>query len=453
MTPSLAVPPTAPALWGDATRRSLQFFAIGATQMPLALVHAMAQIKRAAAEVNAHLGLLDRPRARAIAEAARAVADGHHDAQFPLSVWQTGSGTHSHMNVNEVIAALAHQAHPEAPVDAHDDVNRGQSSNDVFPSAVHIAAALAVRDDLLPALHALRSALGDKARAWSGVIKLGRTHLQDATPITLGQEFSGYEAQLLRTEVMLQASRHHLHRLALGGTAVGTGVNSHPDFAPDVIAVLAQRLDLPLRQASNLFAALAGQEALVALHSALRGLAIALTKIASDIRLMGSGPRAGLGELRLPANEPGSSIMPGKVNPTQVEALTMVCAQVIGHDVAIGVAASQGQFELNTYQPLIALNVLDSLRLLSDAMHSFTQHCVQGLEPQPERLRAMVDASLMVGTALTPHLGYDGATAVVRRAERDGSTLHGAALAMGVAAPAALADWLDPQRFLSPQTD
>jgi len=431
----------------------LQFFAIGATPMPLALVHAMAHIKRAAAEVNADLGLLDRPRARAIAEAAQAVADGQHDAQFPLSVWQTGSGTHSHMNVNEVVAALAQQALPGLRVDAHDHVNRGQSSNDVFPSAVHLAAALAVRDRLLPALHALRAALGDKARAWSGLVKLGRTHLQDATPLTLGQEFSGYEAQLLRTEVMLQASRHQLHRLALGGTAVGTGVNGHAALAPAAIALLAQRLNLPLHQASNLFAAQAGQEPLVALHGALRGLAIALTKIANDIRLMGSGPRAGLGELRLPANEPGSSIMPGKVNPSQVEALAMVCAQVMGHDVAIGLAASQGQFELNAYQPLIALNVLDSLTLLSGAMRSFTQHCVSGLEPNPERLRAQVDGALMLGTALTPHLGYDAAAEVVRRAELDGSTLRSAALALGVASPDALDAWLDPQRFLTPQTD
>ncbi len=454
MHPSPPSDPSRPApLWGEQTALSLRFFAIGTQTMPLALIHAMARLKGAGAEVNAQLGRLDLGRARAITGAAQEVAEGLHDAQFPLSVWQTGSGTHSHMNVNEVIAALAQVQHPDGPIDAHDHVNLGQSSNDVFPSSVHIAAALALRDGLLPALHSLRALISAKSKAWAGVIKLGRTHLQDATLITLGQEFSGYEAQLGQTETQIQAARAGLHRLALGGTAVGNGVNGHPAFAPAVIALLAQRLDLPLSQSPNLFAAQAGLEPLVAAHAALRGLAIALTKIANDIRLLASGPRGGLGELRLPANEPGSSIMPGKVNPTQIEALTMVCLQVMGHDLSIGMAASQGQLELNTYQPLVALNLLDSLRLLGDAMRSFGQHALAGLEPQPRQLQAQVAGSLMLGTLLTPHIGHERAVRVVQHAQATGATLRDAALALEVAAPEELDHWLDPQRFLTPQTD
>lgn len=444
--------PEAP-LWGAQTELSLRFFAIGTQPMPLALIHRMALLKGAAAEVNAQLGRLDLGRARAIAGAAQEVAEGLHDAQFPLSVWQTGSGTHSHMNVNEVIAALAQAQHPDGRIDAHDHVNLGQSSNDVFPSCVHITAALLLRDALLPALHSLRALLAAKSKAWAGIVKLGRTHLQDATLITLGQEFSGYEAQLGQTETTLQASRAGLHRLALGGTAVGNGVNGHPAFAPAVIALLAQRLDLPFTQSPNLFAAQAGLEPLVAVHAALRGLAIALTKIANDIRLMASGPRAGFGELRLPANEPGSSIMPGKVNPTQIEALTMVCLQVMGHDLSIGLAASQGQLELNAYQPLVALNLLDSLRLLADAMRSFGEHALAGLEPEPRQLREQVANSLMLGTLLTPHIGHEGAVRVVAHAKATGSTLRDAALALHVADPSELDRWLNPLRCLTPQID
>jgi fumarate hydratase, class II len=454
-TPSVATEPhlSRPArpLWGQQTALSLRFFAIGSQRMPLDLIHAMAHIKATAAEVNGQLGRLDLPRAQAIAIAATAVAQGQHDAQFPLSVWQTGSGTHSHMNVNEVIAALAQASAPGIPISAHDHVNLGQSSNDVFPSSLHLAAALALRDALLPPLHRLRAALAAKSRAWAGVVKLGRTHLQDATLITLGQEFGGYEAQLAQVEALLQASRAGLHRLALGGTAVGNGVNGHPAFGPAVIARLAHTLNLPLSQSPNLFAAQAGLEPVVAVHAALRALAIALMKIGGDIRLMASGPRGGLGELRLPANEPGSSIMPGKVNPTQVEALTMVCMQVFGHDLSIGMAASQGQLELNTCQPLVALNLLDSLRLLGDAMHSFTQHAVLGLVPQAARLQAQVAASLMLATQLTPHIGHERAADVVQHAEATGSTVRDAALALQVATPDELDHWLDPNRFLKPQ--
>lgn len=361
------------ALWGAQTARSLQFFAIGEQRMPLAVIHAMAWIKWAAAGVNQHLGLINANKANAIASAAREVASGHHDQAFPLSVWQTGSGTQSHMNVNEVIANLASRfMGPAQHIHPNDDVNLGQSSNDVFPSAMHIAVATQATRGLLPSLEGLRTALAHKAQAFEHTIKIGRTHLQDATPLTLGQEFSGYAAQLALCEDSIQHALRAVHALAMGGTAVGTGLNTHPEFGWRVVASLADQLELPLSQASNLFAALAGHEALVALHASLKMLAIALTKIGNDIRLMGSGPRAGLGELLLPQNEPGSSIMPGKVNPTQIEALTMVCAQVMGHDAAIGFAASQGQLELNVYKPLIALDTLDSLRLLADAMNSFT---------------------------------------------------------------------------------
>jgi fumarate hydratase class II len=443
------------ARWGPQTARSLHYFAIGPQRMPIELIHAMAFIKWAAACVNAELGLIDTGLAAAIADAALRVAAGEFDDQFPLSVWQTGSGTQSHMNVNEVIADLAGQSLADGPVGAravhaNDHVNLGQSSNDVFPSAMHIAVASSAKIQLLPALCELRSALTAHAAVYTDVIKVGRTHLQDATPVTLGQEFGGYAAQLALCEDTLRHTLPAVHRLALGGTAVGTGVNTHPAFGAAVAARLAQRLDLPLLPADNLFAALAGHEALVAFHAALRMLAIALTKIAEDIRLMGSGPRAGLGELRLPANEPGSSIMPGKVNPTQVEALTMVCAQVMGHDTAIGFAASQGQFELNVFKPLIAFDVLDSLRLLSDAMRSFTEHCVRGIEADAASLQAGVQASLMLATALAPHIGHDASARVAQHAARQGITLREAALALGLTTEAEFDAWVDPWRMLRP---
>ena len=352
----------ADALWGAQTARSLQFFAIGDQRMPLAIIHALAWVKWAAACVNRDLHLIDDDRARVIADAARRVATGEFDDAFPLSVWQTGSGTQTNMNVNEVVAHLASRTLSAGPGSAtaihpNDDVNRGQSSNDAFPTAMHVAVGKAARDSLLPALVELRAALADRAAAFDAVVKIGRAHLQDATPVTLGQEFGGYEAQLATCADALQVSLAAVHTIAIGGTAVGTGLNTHPEFGTRVAAMLAARLGLPLVRAGNLFAAMAGHEALVAFHGAVRMLAIALTKIANDVRLMGSGPRAGLGELRLPENEPGSSIMPGKVNPTQVEALTMACIQVMGHDTAIGIAASQGQLELNVYRPLIALDV------------------------------------------------------------------------------------------------
>jgi fumarate hydratase class II len=440
------------ALWGAQTQRSLHHFAIGEQRMPLEVVHALAQIKRAAAEVNQQLGLLEGAKAAAISSAAARVAAGEFDAEFPLSVWQTGSGTQSNMNVNEVVANLASLAlggslAGEREVHPNDDVNLGQSSNDVFPTAMHVAAVSMTRP-LWASLGRLRSALRRKASEFAEVIKIGRTHLQDATPVTLGQEFGGYEAQLAAAEAALRQTLPALRELAIGGTAVGTGMNTHPEFGKRVATVLAARLGEPFVVAPNLFAAMAGHEALVGLHGGLRMLAIALNKIANDIRLMGSGPRAGLGELRLPENEPGSSIMPGKVNPTQVEALTMVCAQVMGHDVAIGIAASLGQFELNVYKPLIAYDVLDSLRLLSDAMASFAAHCVEGIEVDAARVQALLESSLMLVTALTPHIGYDRAAAIARHAHRQGLSLREAALGVGGISARDFDEWVDARKML-----
>jgi fumarate hydratase class II len=434
------------ALWGAQTARSLHFFAIGEQRMPLPVIHALAWVKWAAAIVNGELNLLDSTKSQAIAHAAQRVARGEFDAEFPLSVWQTGSGTQSNMNVNEVVAHLAGpHVHP------NDDVNLGQSSNDVFPSAMHLAVAMHAKSSLQPALTVLRSALSAKAVAFKDVIKIGRTHLQDATPITLGQELGGYEAQLGLCANSMEHALLAVHRLAIGGTAVGTGLNTHPQFGARVVAMLAGKLGLPLLQADNLFAAMAGHEALVCFHASLKMLAIALTKMANDIRLMGSGPRAGLGELELPQNEPGSSIMPGKVNPTQIEALTMVCAQVMGHDAAIGFAASQGHFELNVYKPLIILDTLDSMRLLADAMHGFTRHCLAGLTANAARMEDLLQRSLMLVTALTPHIGYDRAARIAKYAHEHGSTLRAAALTLESISAEQFDAWVDPSRMLGPR--
>lgn len=387
MTPPPASPP--PALWGDETRRSMRFFAIGQQRMPLALIHAMAEIKASAAQVNGELGLLPNAVAQAVADAAAEVAGARHDAQFPLSVWQTGSGAQSHTNLNEVIAARVLARHPELGARVLDQVNLGQSAHDVFPSALQIAAALALRDELLPALHELRLALAAKAVAWTQVTQLGRTALQDAAPPTLGQEFGAYEAQLAHCEAEVRASQAALHRLPLGAGGVGPR-----RFGPVVIARLAERLGLPLSQAPSLQAALTGHEAIVSLHAALRALAITLTRIAHEIRLLGRGSRAGPGEWLPPPDEGDAPV------PTQVDAVTMVCAQVIGHDAAIGIAASRGQFQLNAYQPLIGLNLLDSLQLLADAMHSFSGHGVRGLQVQARGLPALPSAPPALVTGL-----------------------------------------------------
>ena len=447
------------ALWGAQTARSLHFFSIGDQRMPLELIHALGWVKWAAAQVNNELQLLDPLKARAIADAAYDVAQGKHDGEFPLSVWQTGSGTQSNMNVNEVVANLASLALAGASVDVlgvkrvihpNDDVNLGQSSNDVFPTAIHIAVAQLANQILFPALRAIRDLLMAKSRAYALIVKIGRTHLQDATPITLGQEFGGYEAQLALCETAIRNALVAVYSLAIGGTAVGTGLNTHAEFGTRVVAALATKLTLPFKQADNLFAAMAGHEALVAFHAGLKMLAIALIKIGNDIRMMGSGPRAGLGELQLPENEPGSSIMPGKVNPTQIEALTMVCAQVIGHDAAIGFAASQGQFELNTYKPLIALDTLDSVRLLADSMNSFTQHCLTGIEVNAVRVEELLQRSLMLVTSLVPHIGYDRAAQVAKHAQAHGTTLRDAALALDVVTAAQFDRWVNARDMLGP---
>ncbi len=442
------------ALWGAQTERSRRHFSIGHQLMPIEIVHALAEIKLAAAQVHCELGLLEATKAHAVADAAARVAVGEFDAQFPLVVWQTGSGTQTNMNVNEVIAGIASLAlggglGAARCVHPNDDVNLGQSSNDVFPTAMHMAAVKHSRI-LLGSLGRLRLALRVKEQGFADLIKIGRTHLQDATPITFGQEFGGYDAQLAIAEAAVQGALPAVHALAIGGTAVGTGLNTHPEFGERVAARLAERMGEPFTVASNLFAALAGHEPLVGLHGALRMLAIALNKIANDIRLMGSGPRAGLGELRLPANEPGSSIMPGKVNPTQIEAMTMVCAQVMGHDVAIGIAASQGQLELNVYKPLIAHNVLQSLSLLSDVMVSFTDHCIGGIEVNAEHALWQLSQSLMLVTALTPHIGYDRAATIAKHALVSGVPLRNAALDVGGVTGAEYDAWVDPRRMLKP---
>ena len=448
----------ADALWAAQTARSLRYFAIGEQRMPPRLIRALAYIKCAAARVNAELGLLDQEKAEAIAAAADRVASGDHADAFPLSVWQTGSGTQTNMNVNEVIANLASESlgggrGGERRVHPNDDVNRGQSSNDVFPTAIHVAVAVAAKELLLPALAELRAALQAKADAFADEVKIGRTHLQDATPVTLGQEFSGYVAQLTICERAIAHSLEAVHALAIGGTAVGPGLNTHPEFGARVARWLADRLGVPFVQADNLFAAMAGHEAVATFHGALKALAAGLSKIANDIRLMGSGPRAGLGELRLPENEPGSSIMPGKVNPTQVEAMTMVCIQVMGHDAAIGFASSQGHFELNVYKPLIAYDALDSIRLLSDAMQSFARHCVAGIEVNRERVAELLQRSLMLVTALNPHIGYDRAAKIAKHAHANGTSLREAAIAVGGLSGEEFDAWVVPEQMLGNRTE
>ncbi|HEV7477096.1 MAG TPA: class II fumarate hydratase, partial [Burkholderiales bacterium] len=382
-------------LWGAQTERSRRFFRISGERMPLPVIYALALVKKAAAAVNAELGLLEKQKAQAIARAADEVLAGKHDEEFPLVVWQTGSGTQSNMNVNEVLGnraseLLGGERGQKRLVHPNDDVNLGQSSNDVFPTAMHIAAARAMEETLIPAVEALRDTLAAKSRAFSGVVKIGRTHLQDATPLTLGQEFSGYASQLEQAVAALRATLPGLHQLALGGTAVGTGLNTHPEFSGKVCALVAAETGQPFVPAQNKFAALGGHEALLFAHGALKTLAAAASKIANDVRLLASGPRSGLGELRIPENEPGSSIMPGKVNPTQAEALTMLCAQVLGNDVAINLGGASGQLELNVYKPMISYAFLQSARLLADGSRSFDEHCARGIEPDAARIRELL---------------------------------------------------------------
>jgi fumarate hydratase class II len=433
-----AIDVPANAYWGAQTQRSIENFPFGATeQMPIGLIHALAIVKQAAARVNRRHGL-PADIADAIEAAAAEVVAGRHDDQFPLVIWQTGSGTQSNMNVNEVIAGRANEMLTgtrggKAPVHPNDHVNMSQSSNDSFPTAMHIAAALAATRDLLPALERLEGALLAKAKAWGGIVKIGRTHLQDATPLTLGQEFSGYYTQvrLARTRTM-PLVEHGLSKLAQGGTAVGTGLNTPPRFAADVAAEIAALTGFPFETAPNKFEALASHDTLVDFSGRLNSIAVALTKIANDIRLLGSGPRSGLGELDLPANEPGSSIMPGKVNPTQCEMLTMVAAQVIGNHQAVTVGGMQGHMELNVFKPLIGAAVLRSIHLLSVGMVSFTERCIEGLEANEERIAELVDRSLMLVTALAPEIGYDNAAAIAKHAHKAGLTLREAGLELGL---------------------
>ncbi len=426
----------ADALYGAQTARSLINFPIGTETMPVPLIRALGLVKLAAARVSRAQGRLAPEIADAIERAAREVADGQHDSQFPLSVWQTGSGTQTNMNANEVIAnraiqILGGEVGSKHPVHPNDHVNLSQSSNDTFPTAMHIAAVQTLRHDLLPALQHLFLGLEGRASAFADIVKIGRTHTQDATPLTLGQEFSGYAAQVEAAIANIRRTVENLHELAQGGTAVGTGLNSQVGFAETFAEEIAKLTEEPFRPAPNKFAALAAHDALVFAHGALNAAAGALYKIANDIRLLGSGPRSGLGELRLPENEPGSSIMPGKVNPTQAEALTMVCAQVMGNNTAITFAGSQGQFELNVFKPVIAQAFLQSVRLLSDASRSFADRCVAGIEANEERIAELVERSLMLVTALTPLIGYDKATEIAKAAHANGTTLREEALRLG----------------------
>jgi fumarate hydratase class II len=447
----IAVP--ADRLWGAQTERSLHHFDISTEKMPIELIRALALVKRSAAVVNLELGTLDARKAGAIVAAADEVLAGKHDAEFPLAVWQTGSGTQSNMNMNEVLANRASQllggeAGEARLVHPNDEVNRSQSSNDVFPTAMSVAAVEAVMHRLLPPLQALTSTLRQKAEAFSDIVKIGRTHLQDATPLTLGQEISGWVAQMEHGLVHIRAALPHLCELALGGTAVGTGLNAPATFGEKVAGELAARTGLPFVSAANKFEALAAHDAIVHAHGALKTLAVSFVKIANDVRWLASGPRSGLGEIRIPENEPGSSIMPGKVNPTQCEALTMLSAQVLGNDVAINVAGASGNFELNVFKPVLIHNFLQSTRLLGDGARSFDEHCARGIEPDRERIAELVQRSLMLVTALNPHIGYDKAAKIAKEAHRSGSTLRAAALGSGWVTGEQFDAWVVPEQMV-----
>jgi fumarate hydratase class II len=443
------------ALWGAQTQRSLAHFAISTERMPELLIHALALTKASCARVNMELGLLSEAKAIAIMAAADEISAGRHAGQFPLSIWQTGSGTQTNMNLNEVLAnraseLLGGERGTGRRIHPNDEVNLGQSSNDIFPTAMHVAAAIGIERQLLPALQSLRAALAEKAATFAEIIKIGRTHLQDATPLSLGQEFSGYVAQLQHAEASIISALPALQQLAVGGTAVGTGLNTHADFGRRVAAHLSEQTGISFVEANNKFAALAAHDGLVALHGALKTLAVALMKIANDIRWLASGPRSGLGELSLPENEPGSSIMPGKVNPTQCEAITMLCCQVMGNDVAIGIGGASGNFELNVFKPLIAHNLLQSIRLLADGMLSFERHCVQGIAAREERIAELLGGSLMLVTALTPHIGYDKAAAIAKLAHQEGITLRAAALSLGHVSGKDYDRWVVPAAMIHP---
>ena len=443
--------------WGAQTQRSLQNFRIGGERMPTPVVHALGIVKQAAAEANMTLGTLDKKTGHAIVRAAKEVATGKLDEHFPLVVWQTGSGTQSNMNANEVIAnraieLLGGKIGSKSPVHPNDHVNRGQSSNDTFPTAMHVAAVRQTKELLLPALSHLQAALDGKAKDWRRIIKIGRTHMQDATPLTLGQEFSGYAAQIGLGIARVNDSLPRLYRLAQGGTAVGTGLNTPKSFDKRVAQEIARITGLPFKPAANKFEALAAHDAIIEASGALNVLAAGLMKIANDIRLLGSGPRSGLGELLLPENEPGSSIMPGKVNPTRCEAMTMVCAQVIGNHMAITVAGANGHLELNVYKPVMIYNLLQSIRLLADAAVSFTDNCIAGIEPDDARIAELMENSLMLVTALNAHIGYDNAAKIAKHAHAKGLTLRQAAAELNLVSSIDFDRWVQPARMTGPGT-
>ncbi|VVE46020.1 class II fumarate hydratase [Pandoraea anhela] len=447
----IAVP--ADRLWGAQTQRSLLNFKISTEKMPRELVRALARVKRAAAEVNKDLGVLDAKKADAIIKAADEVVAGRHDEEFPLAVWQTGSGTQSNMNMNEVLANRASElldgVRGEARlVHPNDDVNKGQSSNDVFPTAMNVAALDALVNHLKPSVGQLRDTLHAKARAYDDIVKIGRTHLQDATPLTLGQEISGWVAQIDHGLKHVDDALPHVAELALGGTAVGTGLNAHPEFAKKVADTLARDTGLPFVTAPNKFEALAANDAIVHAHGTLKTLAASLMKIANDVRWLASGPRCGIGELQIPENEPGSSIMPGKVNPTQCEAMTMLCCQVLGNDVTINVGGSMGNFELNVFKPMLIHNFLQSVRVLADGAVSFNDNCAIGIEPNRARIASLLEESLMLVTALNPHIGYDKAAQIAKKAHKEGTTLKASALALGHVTAEQFDAWVRPEQMV-----
>jgi fumarate hydratase class II len=448
-----AIDVPAEKLWGAQTQRSLEHFRISTEKMPVSLLRALALTKRAAAKVNQDLGLLAVEKAQAIISAADEVLNGDHPDEFPLAIWQTGSGTQSNMNMNEVLAnrasellggerGMARKVHP------NDDVNKSQSSKDVFPTAMHVASVIAVREDLIPSLLELTRTLAEKSRAYADIVKIGRTHLQDATPLTLGQEISGWVAMLEHNLKHIENSLPHLSELALGGTAVGTGLNTHPEYARRVADELAAITGQGFITAPNKFEALATCDALVHAHGALKGLAASLMKIANDVRWLASGPRCGIGEISIPENEPGSSIMPGKVNPTQCEALTMLCCQVMGNDVAINMGGASGNFELNVFRPMVIHNFLQSVRLLADGMESFNEHCAIGIEPDRARIDQLLNESLMLVTALNTHIGYDKAAEIAKKAHKEGLTLKASALALGYLTEEQFDTWVRPETMV-----
>jgi fumarate hydratase class II len=440
-------------LWGAQTQRSLENFRISGERMPTALVRALALVKKAVAQVNVELGVLDAAKGRAIVAACDEVVEGRWDSEFPLVVWQTGSGTQTNMNVNEVVANRASEllGGPRGEgrlVHPNDEVNRGQSTNDVFPTAIHLAAVLALRRGVIPAVTRLRDTLAAKAAEFQAIVKVGRTHLMDATPLTLGQEVSGWAAQLDHCVAHLEQALPHLRELALGGTAVGTGLNAHPELAARAAARLAELTGEPFLSAPNKFEALAARDAAVFAHGALKTTAGALFKIANDVRWLASGPRSGLGEITIPENEPGSSIMPGKVNPTQAEALTMAAAQVMGNDVTVNIAGMSGSFELNVFMPLVAHVLLQSCRLIADGCDGFRERCAAGIAPNEARIRENLERSLMLVTALSPHVGYDAAAKIARHAHATGKTLREAALELGLVTAAQFDEWVRPEQMV-----